>query len=187
MAGILEEFENMTSFDDISTIGDPATESEVVLNALYGACESDEEFTDLLESAGAEMALYGVISDADIAQEVVKKIVVDDWKAANFNRICRRTAIRLAMINNDPLYTKYRKYRDLLISVRDQIYKKYMNKAKIETKKIIKNARNKASNMNSDAGKSITDKMDKQIAVAEGAEKKKAPVNGNNKKMTVKK
>ena len=71
------------------------------------------------------------------------------------------------MLNNDALYAKYRKYRDLLLEVREKIYTKYQAKAKVETRKIIKNARNKAANMNSTAGKSITEKMDQQIAEAE--------------------
>lgn len=164
--GIMEDIKNFSPMDT-SVIGNPAVESEIVMNALRSACASDEEFAALLESAGTEMALYGLLSDENIATEVVKKIQVNDWKTANFNRICRRTAIRLAMINNDALYTKYRKYRDLLLEVREKIYVKYQSKAKAETRRIIKNARNKAASMNSAAGKSITEKMDQQIAEAE--------------------
>jgi hypothetical protein len=164
--GIMEDIKNFSPMDT-SVIGNPAVESEIVMNALRSACASDEEFAALLESAGTEMALYGLLSDENIATEVVKKIQVNDWKTANFNRICRRTAIRLAMINNDALYTKYRKYRDLLLEVREKIYVKYQSKAKSETRRIIKNARNKAASMNSAAGRSITEKMDQQIAEAE--------------------
>jgi hypothetical protein len=109
------------------------------------------------------MALSGVIMDANIATEAAKKVVITDWKSAKFNRIAKRTAIRMAMVNNDPLYTKYKKYRELLIDTRDKIYKKYGSKAKVETKKIIANARKKASNMPT-AGATITEKIDKQIA-----------------------
>lgn len=164
--GIIEDIKNFSPADT-SVLGNAAVESEVVMNALRNGCSSDEEFAALLESAGTEMALYGLISDENIATEVVKRIQVNDWKSANFNRICRRTAIRLAMLNNDALYAKYRKYRDLLLEVREKIYTKYQAKAKVETRKIIKNARNKAANMNSTAGKSITEKMDQQIAEAE--------------------
>jgi len=165
MAGIMEEIGSMGT--DVSVINNPAVESEIFMNALRASCSSDEEFAALLESAGTEMALYDLISDESIATEVAKKIQVNDWKAANFNRICHRTAIRLAMINNDTLYSKYRKYRDLMIEVRNKIYQKYEAKARVETRKIIKNARNKAANMNSNAGKTITEKMDEQIAAAE--------------------
>ena len=113
------------------------------------------------------MALYDIISDAELATEAAKKIVVQDWKAASFARLSKRTAIRLAMVNNDTLYTQYKKYRDLLLATRDKIYTKYGAKANMEAKKIIKNARNKAANMNSNAGKDITSKIDAQIAKAE--------------------
>ena len=171
MSGIMSELQQMCSAEDATVIGNAAIESEIVLTAIRNECESDEEFATLLESAGTEMALYDVISDADVATEAAKKIVVQDWKAANFNRIWRRTAIRMAMLNNDPLYTKYRKYRDLLLEVREKIYVKYGSKSKVEAKKIIKNARNKAANMNSNAGKDIVAKMDTQIAKAEKSDK----------------
>ena len=121
MAGILEDLKTIPTAEDVTVIGNPAIESEIVLSAIRNECDSDEEFSELLESAGTEMALYDVISDADIATEAAKRIVVKDWKAANFNRIAKRTAIRLAMINNDPLYRKYKKYRDLLIETREKI------------------------------------------------------------------
>ena len=117
------------------------------------------------------MALYDLISSEDIATEVVKKIQVTDWKSANFNRIARRTAIRMAMINGDPLYTKYKKYRDLTLAAREKIYKKYGAKAKVEARKIIKNARNKAANMSGATGKSVTDKMDQEIAAIDKQKK----------------
>ena len=129
---------------------------------------SDEEFANLMDECATEMALYGVIDDAEVATEASKRIVITDFKAANFNRIQKRTAIRLAMINNDQLYAKYRKYRDLFLLARENIYKKYGAKAKQETKKILMNARRKSANMPSPSGKSIVDKIDKQIDKATG-------------------
>ena len=167
MSGIMSELQQMSTVEDATVIGNAAVESEIVLTAIRNECANDEEFSALLESAGTEMALYDVISDADIATEAAKKIVIQDWKAANFNRIAKRTAIRMAMLNGDSLYTKYKKYRDLLIETREKIYLKYSNKAKVEARKIIKNARNKAANMNSNAGKDIVKKIDAQIAQAE--------------------
>lgn len=171
MSGIMSELQQMVSAEDATVIGNAAIESEIVLTAIRNECESDEEFATLLESAGTEMALYDVISDADVATEAVKRIVVQDWKTVNFERISKRTAIRLAMVNNDPLYTKYKKYRDLLLETREKIYVKYGQRAKVEARKIIKNSRNKAANMNSAAGKDIVAKMDSQIAKAEKADK----------------
>ena len=167
MSGIMNELQQIKTAEDATVIGNAAIESEIILTAIRNECTSDEEFSALLESAGTEMALYDILQDADLATEAAKKIVVQDWKAAQYNRIVKRTAIRLAMINNDPLYTKYKKYRDLLFEARDKIYVKYSSRAKVEAKKIIKNARNKAANMNSAAGRDITSKIDAQIAKAE--------------------
>lgn len=170
--GILKSLEDIRSVDEATVIGNPAIESEIVLMALRNECSSDEEFAQILESAGTEMALYDIISDAEIATEASKKIVVKDFKKANFNRIAKRTAIRMAMVNNDPLYTKYRKYRDLLLETRDKIYTKYQSKATQEARKIIANSRNKATNMSAANGSQITDKMDRQIAKADSAMKR---------------
>ena len=171
MSGIMSELQHMPTVEDATVIGNAAIESEIILTAIRNECENDEQFAALLESAGTEMALYDVISDADMATEAAKKIVVKDWKAVNFDRIAKRTAIRMAMVNNDPLYTKYKKYRDLLLETREKIYVKYGSKAKVEAKKIIKNSRNKAANMNSAAGRDIVAKMDAQIAKAENVDK----------------
>lgn len=167
MSGILTELQQIRTAEDATVLGNAAIESEVILTAIRNECATDEEFHALLESAGTEMALYDIISDAELATEAAKKIVVQDWKAASFARLSKRTAIRLAMVNNDTLYTQYKKYRDLLLATRDKIYTKYGAKANMEAKKIIKNARNKAANMNSNAGKDITSKIDAQIAKAE--------------------
>lgn len=171
MSGIMSELQHIAAVEDATVIGNAAIESEIILTAIRNECENDEQFSALLEAAGTEMALYDIISDADMATEAAKKIVVKDWKVANLNRIAKRTAIRMAMVNNDPLYTKYKKYRDLLIECREKIYQKYGSKALKEAKKIIMNARNKASNMNSAAGKDIAAKMDAQIAKAEANSK----------------
>ena len=162
MAGIMESLNAMKTPEEVTLEGKNLLEDEIILTAIRESCGSDEEFAQLMDDAAVEMALYNVISDADIATEATKKIIVTDWKAANFNRI------RLAMINNDALYAKYRKYRDLFLQAREGIYKKYGAKAKQETKKILMNARRKSANMPSPSGKSIVDKIDKQIDKATG-------------------
>lgn len=172
MSGILENLSNMVTADDVSVIGNSAVESEIFLSVLRNECSSDEEFASILESCGTELALYGLLTDPELAMEAAKKVVVKDWKTANFNRVAKRTAIRMAMINNDPLYTKYKKYRDLLIEARDKIYQKYSGKAAKEAKKIIANARKKAGNMSSAPGKDIVSKIDKAIVAAETKGKK---------------
>lgn len=157
---------------DVSVIGDPTIESEIVLTALRDECSSNEEFANLVNSSAIEMSLYGVIDDADVAMETVKKIVIKDYKKVNFNRIQRRTAIRLAMKANDAEYRKYRKHRDLMIEARNRIYVKYGARAKSESRRIIQNAKRKSSNIESSQGKSITEKMDAQIKKASADDKK---------------
>lgn len=166
MPGIMEEFGNLVNPENASLEGSAVLESEIVLAAIRESCGSDEEFAELIGDTATEMALYDVISDAELATEAAKRIVITDFRAANFNRIEKRTAIRLAMINNDPLFAKYKKFRELFLDVRAKIYKKYGNKAKVEAKRIIKNARRKASNMPSPGGKSVMDKIDRQIEKA---------------------
>ena len=174
MSGILSELKNMVTADDVTAIGNAAIESEIILTAIRTQCDSDEEFAELMESAGIEMGLYGVISDAEIAVEASKKVVIKDFKAANFNRIAKRTAIRLAMLAEDSLYDRYAKYRKLLLETREKIYQKYGNKAKTETRRILMNGRNKSGNMTSAGGKNITDRIDKAIADADRSSSKNA-------------
>ena len=106
MAGILESLQKMPTPQDATLEGNGLLESEIVLTAIRESCGSDEEFAQLMDECATEMALYGVIEDAEVATEASKKIIITDFKAANFNRIQKRTAIRLAMINNDQLYAK---------------------------------------------------------------------------------
>jgi hypothetical protein len=186
-----ESDESVTESFDVN----PLTEEDkavIFLEALYEEC-TDEEFQDLLVNHAYEMAMAGLVPDANICQEVLeslygedpesdvpqiateamkKKIIINNYKAANFNKIQKRTAIRLAGANKDPHYNKYVKYRKLMIQERIAIYKKYLTKSKAETKKIIKASKNKASTINSHSGKSIEHKMDAAI--------KKVNKNGRN-------
>ena len=169
MAGILETVDNMNTApaSDITLEGNPMLEGEIVLAALMESC-TEQEFADLMNAIAVEMELYQVIPDASIATEVAKKIVITDYKAAQFNRITKRTAIRLAKVNGDALYGKYKAYRDKFLAIREQIYKKYEAKAKQEAKRILKNAARKAGNMPSPEGRTVVDKIDRQISKATG-------------------
>ena len=61
MDGILAEMSSMKGADDVNVVGIPAIESEIVLEAIRVECDSDEEFASLMEAAGIEMGLYGVV------------------------------------------------------------------------------------------------------------------------------
>lgn len=163
--GLLESLGAMPkTIDEVTCIGDPAIESELFLTALESECSADE-YERLCEESMSEMAIFNLVSDPEIATEATKTIVKMN-KSAKFSAIERRAAIRLAEKANDPLYTKYAKGRKLMLESREGIYTKYGNKAKTEAKKIIQNSRRKASAMNSQAGHTIVDKMDRQIAKA---------------------
>lgn len=159
--GMLESLKEITGPADVSILGDAATESEIFLMALEAEC-SEDEFSAIMENASYEMALYGLIDDADQAMEAMKTIVKMN-KKDKFSAIERRAAVRLAKKAKDPAYTKYAKGRTMMLENREIIYRKYGAKAKTEAKQIIQNSRRKATAMGSAAGKSITDKMDKHI------------------------
>lgn len=146
------------SVDDASLSA--ADESMLFLSALRDEC-TEEEYNALVTESAIEMELYGLIDTADIATEAQKNIVRLN-KIANFNKIQKRTAIRLAANSKDQLFDKYSKFRKLMIAYRIKIYEKYGNKAKGEARKIITNSRRKASSISSSAGKTITEKMDHQ-------------------------
>lgn len=155
-----------------SIVGIPAIEAELTLLALHEECADDAEFGDLIEDCATEMALYGVVDDPSIATEAAKKVVIKDYKSAKFNMLVSRAAIRIAMVNNSPLYAKYRKGRDMMIDAREAIYKKYHSQAVQEARRILKNSKNKASNMSSSGGKDIMKKIDRQISKVESSAKR---------------
>jgi len=163
--GLLSSLENMSDgLENLTLLGDSKAETELFLTALESECTPDE-YQDLMENAAIEMAMYGLIADADVATEATKTIVKMN-KTAKYNAIEHRAAVRLAAKNDDVLYAKYAKGRRMMIEAREGIYTKYGAKAKTEAKKIIQNSKRRASAMGSSAGKSITDKMDAQIAKA---------------------
>lgn len=163
---ILDQLDAMVTIDEVSLLGDSAMESEIFMEALREEC-TPEEYNAIMEDSAVEMALYGLIDDADVAMEA-NRTIVKMSKQGSFNRIEKRAAIRLAQKAQDSLYEKYAKYRKLFIEFRDKIYQKYGTKAKTEAKKILQNSRRKATSMPSAAGKSIVDKMDVSIKKASG-------------------
>lgn len=155
--------EKNINVDDITL--DAADESAIFLAALEDACDTEEEFQLVMEAA-VELALYGLIEDAEIATEA-KKIVYKQTKQMNLNREQAKAALRLAKKANSPEYQRYKKHRMAMMEEREKIFAKFGPKAKTEAKKVINNAKKKASSMNSVTGKTIVAKMDKKIAEME--------------------
>lgn len=160
--GLLSDLNMPASIDDL-TIDDPATESSIILAAIRENCTTDEEFNDLINDAAVEMAIYGIIDDADAAMEASRRIIIKDSKAADLNRIQGKVAIALAKKAGDSLFTKYKKYRDLMLDAKGKINAKYGARAKTEAKRIMMNSKRKASNLESKSGKSINEKIDREI------------------------
>lgn len=162
-------------------------EAVVFLQALEASCESNEEFVTMLKDNGVDMAMYGLVPNVEVCESLIAKILagdsdeefteeedaamegstrvirVNNFKQANFSRIEKRTALRLAERANDNLFEKYAKYRKLMIDARIAIYRKYLRKATTETKAILKAKRMGASAMSTPGGKSIEKRMDSTI------------------------
>jgi len=165
---------SMESFADVPLTSED--DAMIFLEALY-AGTSEEEFVDILRESAFDLDAAGLVpaqvceaivakideEGAEVATEAIKKVVIKDWKSARFHKVEKKTAINLAKRNGDPHYKKYKKFRELMKRERAAIYKKWGNKSKTEAKRIIRNAKRKASTISTPHGKSITAKMDEQI------------------------
>ena len=151
---------NEINIDSISL--DPADESDILLTALQDVM-SDEEYTAVMENL-SELELYGLVQTAEIATEA-KKIVYKQTKQMNLNREQAKAAFRLAKKANAGCWKKYHHHRQEMIKNREIIFRQYGPKAKSEAKKVIMNARKKASSMSGSTvtGKSISDNLDKKV------------------------
>ena len=159
---MMDEIMNYLSEDDVDNITlDAADESAIFLTALQDVC-TPEEYEELVLENATELALYGLIENADMVTEA-KKIVYKQTKEMNMNREQARAALRLAKKADSVDYKQYKKYRNLMIQARNKIYAKYGAKAKTEAKKVLQNSKRKASASNSVTGSTITKKMDKKI------------------------
>lgn len=158
----------------------PEQETDAFISFIEDSFTATEAI-DIL-SNGEELAMYGLIHDAQAAYDAMesimgeygvdpvaavtearKVVVVDDWKKTNFNRQVYRNAMKLALQNNDPNAVKAQKHKKLYYQYRDLVYKKWLSKAQKYTKDQMRNNKNKAANMKSAAGKQITDKIDQTI------------------------
>ena len=148
------------NIDDLSL--DAADESAIFLSALRDTC-TEEEFNSLVMENTTELELYGLIDNADIVTEGFKIVKHKITKQENLNREQAKAAFRLAKKANSAEWKAYTKHREKMIEARNKIFTKYASKAKSEARKVIQNAKNKASNMSSVTGKTISEKMDKKI------------------------
>ena len=144
---------------------DAADESAIFLAALQDVC-TKEEYEQLVFESATELALFGLINNANIATEATK-VVYKQTKAMNLNREQSKASLRLAKKADSPEWKLYKKHRTAMIAIREKIYEKFASKAKAEAKQVINNSKKKASAMNSTTGKTIVAKMDKKISEME--------------------
>ena len=151
---------NEENVDDLQL--STADESAIFLAALQDVC-TEEEYNALVMENATELALYGLIDDADMVTEATKIVKHKITKQENLNREQGKAALRLARKANSAEWKKYHKGRVMMKEAKAAIYKKYGSKAKGEAKKVIQGAKRKAASMNTVTGKTISDKMDKKI------------------------
>lgn len=148
-----------TDVDDIQLT--PADETAILLTALQDVC-TEEEYNDLVMEGATELALYGLIESPEIVTEA-KKIVYKQTKQMNLNREQTKAALRMAKKANSPEWKRYHKHRTLMIEAREDIIRKYNSRAKTEAKKVLKNAKRKASANTSKKGKAVESKIDLKL------------------------
>ena len=169
---MLEQLQNYLNeeninIDDIQL--EAADEAAIFLAALQDVC-TVEEYNTIVNESATELALFGLIDNAEIVTEA-KKIVYKQTKQMNMNREQAKAALQLAKKANTPEWKQYKKHRQAMIAARNKIYEKFNSKAKTEAKKVLNNSKRKASAMNSVTGKAIVEKMDKKIKEVESQNK----------------
>lgn len=144
-----------------------AAEASIFMDTVRESFDSDEEFCQYVQENAVEWELYGLIPSASRALEAIKTLKIEDWKKKNRQRLIRRECIRLACKKGDPLYTKYKKYRDLMRQFRQKIFDKYENKARANVLKAKHNTVAKVSNMTTSSGKDLKKRVDTSKQVSE--------------------
>lgn len=137
-----------------------AAEASIFMDTLRETFDSDAEFVQYVQENAVEWELYGLIPSASRAIEATKTLKIDDWKAKNRQRLIRRECIRIACKKDDPLYAKYKKYRDLMRQFRQKIFDKYETKAKSNVLKARNNSSAKAANITTSSGKDLKKRVD---------------------------
>lgn len=146
---------------------DSATESSMFLDIIMDSCDSMEEFQDLVNESAYEWEMYGLIDDAKSALEATKIMKVENWKEKNRKRLINRECIRVAMKKDDPLYKKYKKFRDAMREFREKIFTKYEAIATRNVRQAQQNSKHKAANMHTAGGRDVSARINKAMAKSE--------------------
>ena len=157
--------EDDTDFDDDEL--DSATESSMFLDIIMESCDSMEEFQDLVNESAYEWEMYGLIDDAKSALEATKIMKVENWKEKNRKRLINRECIRVSMKKDDPLYKKYKKFRDAMREFREKIFTKYEAIATRNVRQAQQNSKHKAANMHTAGGRDVNARINKAMARSE--------------------
>ena len=125
---------------------------------LDDRCLKEAQDLGIIGNNGAlneEFMLYdldAILSTEPVQEGLQQKIIrVKKTKAQQLNRLVKRQVLVIADIKKDPNFAKWRKFTDLAHKYRDMLNKKYVNKAKMDVRKIISGAKSAAM------GKTATD------------------------------
>ena len=165
--GAIEDvsLEDDSDFEDDEL--DSATESSMFLDIIMESCDSMEEFQDLVNESAYEWEMYGLIDDAKSALEATKIMKVENWKEKNRKRLINRECIRVSMKKDDPLYKKYKKFRDAMREFREKIFTKYEAIATRNVRQAQQNSKHKAANMHTAGGRDVSARINKAMARSE--------------------
>lgn len=132
---------------DISLIKEDETTEDL---SEEKCVECDEEIDKLLEQLSQELELDLIeetdsdddieLSEEKTSDETLTEVgssTVKISKARKIDMLTGLTAIKMAQKKNDPLYAKYKKFRDVTMKLKKAIAKKYKSKSKRSAKKAL--------------------------------------------------
>lgn len=149
----LEDFLSEYNATDVEF--DAADESAILLAGLQAECD-EQEWATILEHM-TELEIYGLIPNAEIAEEAAKKIAYKVTKQMNLNRETAKACLRSAERKNTAAWKRYHKARKAMLEARNEIYKQEGAVGRKAAKATLNNARKKASAMKN--GNTVTGDM----------------------------
>lgn len=171
------------AFDDIAEALTPADESAIFLETVMESCETPDEFIDMVTENAVYWQSFGLIDDADVALEAVKRITVDNWKQVNFKRLWHREALRVEARKDSADWKKYVKYRTEMRKVRAKIIQRNENVAKRNVRQAQSHASQKTASMNNSHGGDLNKRINEAMAKSTAGKNPTGTGTGSGKKV----
>lgn len=149
----LEDF--LSEYNATEVEFDAADESAILLSGIQAECD-EQEWATILENL-TELEIYGMIPNAEIAEEAAKKIAYKVTKQMNLNRETAKACLRSAEKKNTAAWRRYHKARGEMLKARNEIYVQEKAIGRKAAKETLNNARKKASAMKN--GNTVTGDM----------------------------